>query len=231
MPVRRAALVGWLALSLHSQRLPGPIKSLFVDGIDQQPSGLYLRLRNTSYKDLVGYSLSIGDRFESVPVSNTPVVAARATSRVRVQNPTVGPGAGQPLLRAALFADGSYEGDPAAAAALVIPGMAADVERKRIVNALEPMIANDDPLPFDEVRLRISQVTTHMDVVSVLEMSGRFPSLGDWRDSPFRAQFEEAARAQRDLFLNRLDEMERQRTVSLQEALRQLANQYARELL
>jgi hypothetical protein len=70
-----------------------------------------------------------------------------------------------------------------------------------------------------------------MDVVSVLEMSGRFPSLGDMRESPFRTQFEQAARMQRDRFLNKLDDMEKQRSVSLKEALTQLANAYAREPL
>jgi len=84
---------------------------------------------------VVGYSLTIGDRFSSSEVSLTPVVTARAASKVRLRNVTGIPGMGQLLIRAALFADGSYEGDPAAAAALVIPGMAADVERKRIVSA------------------------------------------------------------------------------------------------
>ena len=60
-------------------------------------------------------------------------MAARASSKVRLRNVTAIPGIGQLLIHAALFADGSYEGDPAAAAALVIPDMAADVERKRIV--------------------------------------------------------------------------------------------------
>ena len=89
----------------------------------------------------------------------------------------------------------------------MIPGIAADVERKRIVMVLAPMITDDEPsvttfarpgwsrlLKFAEVRRLVSGVTSHMDVVSVLEMSGRFPSLGDIRESPFRTQFEEAAR-------------------------------------
>jgi hypothetical protein len=109
--------------------------------------------------------------------------------------------------------------------------MAADVERKRIVMALEPMITDDEPPPFAEVRQRVSTVTTHMDVVSVLEMSGRSPALGDIRESPFRTQFEEAARAQRDLFLRKLDDTEKQRSVSLSQALTQLSNDYAREPL
>jgi hypothetical protein len=231
MPVSRTALVGFLVACLHSQPSPGGARSLIVDGIDRDASGFYLRMRNISYKNLVGYSLTIGDGFSSFQVSSTPVVAARGSSRVHLQNAAANPGTGQLLIRAALFADGSYEGDPAAAAALVIPGMAADVERKRIVMALEPMIMDDDPPPFAEVRGRVSAVTTHMDVVSVLEMSGRFPSLGDMRESPFRTQFEQAAKAQRDRFLNKLDDMEKQRSVSLKEALTQLANEYAREPL
>ena len=241
MPVKRAALIGFLAACLHSQpspsstspsnTSPGNTRSLIVDGIGQDAAGVYVSMRNQSYKDLVGYALTIGDRFSSFQVSNTPVIAARRASRVRIRSATGNPGTGQLLIRAALFADGSYEGDPSAAAALVIPGMAADVERKRIVMALEPMITDDQPPPFAEVRRRLSGVTTHMDVVSVLEMSGRFPSLGDIRESPFRTQFEEAARAQRDLFLKKLDDTEKQRSVSLKEALTQLSNEYAREPL
>jgi hypothetical protein len=231
MPVKRAALLGFLAVCLDSQPSPGGARSLIVDGIVQDGAGVYVRMRNQSYKDLVGCSLTIGDRSFSFQVSGTPVIAARRASRVRVRNAAGNPGTGQLLIRAALFADGSYEGDAGAAAALVIPGMAADVERKRIVMALEPMISDDEPPPFAEVRRRLSGVTTHMDVVSVLEMSGRFPSLGDIRESPLRTQFEEAARAQRDLFLKRLDDTEKQRSVSLKEALTQLSSEYAREPL
>jgi hypothetical protein len=61
--------------------------------------------------------------------------------------------------------------------------------------ALEPTITDDRPPPFEEVRQRVSEVTTHMDAVSVLAMSGRFPSLGDIRESPRRSQFEEAAQS------------------------------------
>jgi hypothetical protein len=235
MPVPRAALIGLLAACLHSQpsssnTSPINTRSLIVDGIGQDAAGVYVSMRNQSYKDLVGYALTIGDRFSSFQVSSTPVIGARRASKVRIRS-AGNPGTGQLLIRAALFADGSYEGDASAAAALVIPGMAADVERKRIVMALEPMITDDEPPPFAEVRRRVSEVTTHMDVVSVLEMSGRFPTLGDIRESPFRTQFEAAARAQRDLFLKKLDDTEKQRSVSLKEALTQLSNEYAREPL
>src|SRR5260221_10379738 len=137
MPVKCAALIGFLVVCLHSQPSPGSTRSLIVDGIDivdgvnivdgidRDAAGVYVRMRNQSYKDLVGYSLTIGDRFASFQVSSTPVIAAHRASRVRIRNApdlqTAGnPGAGRLLIRAALFADGSYEGDPAAAAALVI---------------------------------------------------------------------------------------------------------------
>jgi len=135
MLLPRTALIGFLAVCLHSQSSPSGARSLLVDGIGQDASGVYVRMRNVSYKDVVGYSLTIGDRLSSSEVSLTPVVTARASSKVRLRNVTGIPDIGQLLIRAALFADGSYEGDPAAAAALVIPGMAADVERKRIVSA------------------------------------------------------------------------------------------------
>src|ERR1700736_761709 len=104
MPVSRTALTALLAACLHSQ--PSP-KSLTVDGIDEEASGFYLRLRNTSFKDLLGYSLTIGDRSSSFQVSSTPLVAARSSKKIPIQNTTIGPGMGPLVLRAALFADGS----------------------------------------------------------------------------------------------------------------------------
>jgi hypothetical protein len=234
-----------MAMALHAQHAPIPkradpnrIRSLIVERIDREPSGFYLRLRNASSKDLLGYSFSIGASQTSSPWSGTPVIAAGASERIRIRNATFNPGPGQVLIRAALFADGSYEGDAATAAALVIPGMAIDVERRRIARALEQLISAAAPgtggslrpssLPpptFESVRNSVSDLRTQMDVVSVLEMAERFPPLDD--DS-IRSQFERAARMEKDRFLQKLDEIEKQ-NVSLKDILIQLVNEYSRE--
>jgi hypothetical protein len=237
----RAALMAWMAIGLYAQHAPKPngIRSLIVVRIDREPSGLYLRLRNASSKDLLGYSFSIGATQTSSPWSGTPVIAAGASERIRIRNATLNPGSGQVLIRAALFADGSYEGDAAAAAALVIPGMAIDVERKRIAVMLEQLISASEPSTggslrpsplhpptFESVRDGVFWLRTQMDVVSVLEMAERFPPLDD--DS-VRSQFELAARMEKDRFLKRLAEIEKQQNVSLKDTLIQLVNEYARE--
>jgi hypothetical protein len=233
MPGSRVTLIAWMAIALHAQHAPNStganpnrIRSLIVVRIDREPSGSYLRLRNASSKDLLGYSFSIGASQTDSQWSSTPVIAAGASERIRIRNTGLDPGSGQVLIRAALFADGSYEGDAATAAALVIPGMAIDVERRRIAINLEQLISASEPPAFESVRKRISDLRTQMDVVSVLEMAERFPPLDD--DS-IRSQFELAARMEKDRFLKRLDEIEKQPNAILKDALIQLANEYARE--
>jgi hypothetical protein len=83
-----------------------------VNGFDRDAAGVYVRMRNQSYKDLVGYSLTIGDRFSGFQVSSTPVIAARRASRVRIRNATGNAGTGQLLIRAALFADAPTKAIP-----------------------------------------------------------------------------------------------------------------------
>jgi hypothetical protein len=222
-----------MAIGLWAQHAPNRaadnpkgIKSLIVVRIDREPSGFYVRLRNASSKDLLGYSFSIGATQTNSQWSSTAVIAAGASERIRIRNAPLDPGTGQILIRAALFADGSYEGDAATAAALVIPGMAMDVERRRIAMTLEQLISASEPPALESVRKRVSDLRTQMDVVSVLEMAERFPPLDD--DS-IRSQFELAARMEKDRFLKKLDELEKLQNVSLKDTLIQLASDYARE--
>jgi hypothetical protein len=246
MPGSRVTLVAWIAIGLCAQHVPNRagdnpkgIRSLIVVRIDREPSGLYLRLRNASSKDLLGYSFSIGASQTNSQWSGTPVIAAGASERIRILNTGLNPGSGQVLIRAALFADGSYEGDAATAAALAIPGMAIDVERRRIAMALEQLISASEPgtgqslrpsplhpPTFANVRNSVFWLRTQMDVVSVLEMAERFPPLDD---ESIRSQFELAARMEKDRFLKKLDEIEKRQNVSLKDTLIQLANEYARE--
>jgi hypothetical protein len=180
------------AFCLHSQPYPNNARSLIVDRIDivdgidrdaagsnsgcgTNPTETWSDIRSpleivspASRCPAVRESPRIGRRGSASgtrqiyrpPVCRPPVIRVRPASDSRC------PVCGRLLRRRS-----------AAAAALVIPRMAADIQPKRIVMALEPMIANDLPTPFAEVRRRVSEVTTHIDVVSVMEMSGRFPSL------------------------------------------------------
>jgi len=48
MLLTRTALMGFLAVCLHSQSSPSGARSLLVDGIGQDASGVYVRMRNIS---------------------------------------------------------------------------------------------------------------------------------------------------------------------------------------
>jgi hypothetical protein len=213
--------------------VPSGTISLRVEGIDEDSSGWYLRVRNTSSRDLAGYSVTVGNNSETsyqYEWGAEPMLRAGQPGRFPIQNAALNPGPGQAVIGAVVFTDTTYEGDPEAAAVLLVPRMAIHVAQERLLAALTRLVADDQPPSLEEVRLRIAAVQTRMDVVSVLEISGRFPSLGSPLSPALGAQFEQVAKLQKNRLLQKIEEAGKQGAFDLKATLARLADELNRGL-
>ena len=86
------------------------------------------------------------------------------------------------VLQAALFDDGSYEGNMRIAADLVAHRLGHDLQRQRIQSLAEPILANSDldvGAMIERIRAAIKQLTVEPDTEALARLRTQFPGLAE----------------------------------------------------
>jgi hypothetical protein len=84
------------------------------------------------------------------------------------------------ILKAALFADGSYEGDTTAAASLAIPQIAKEIQRRHLNALMDNILADrsqDDAAKLARIRSELSKLYEKPDPAILEQIQLRFPGL------------------------------------------------------
>ena len=108
---------------------------------------------------------------DQLTVSNGFEPVASGTCPDAPQNPTI-------ILQAALFDDGSYEGDMKIAAQLAAHRMGCDLQRQRIRSLAEAILANPDldvGATIERIRTAVNQLSVEPDADSIPRLQAQFP--------------------------------------------------------
>lgn len=84
------------------------------------------------------------------------------------------------VLKAALFADGSYEGDATAAAILAVPQIASEIQRRHLHELMDSILADpsqDDAAKLARIRSELSRLYEKPDPAILEQIQLRFPGL------------------------------------------------------
>lgn len=84
------------------------------------------------------------------------------------------------ILKAALFADGSYEGDATAAAILAVPQIALEIQRRHLHELMDSILADpsqDDAAKLALIRSELSKLYEKPDPAILEQIQLRFPGL------------------------------------------------------
>ena len=160
-----------------------------------------LIIHNSSKKAVTAFSLDngagAGEGRETRGLGE--LVGPGETAKIDIQAPTWGWNrqgnyiySSEPpplILEAALFADGSYEGDEKKAQPLLARGIGASVQWQRIETYVEPLIAeagsnsagsnSNDEAKIKRIRAFVSQLADEPDPKMVADFLAQFPDLSD----------------------------------------------------
>jgi hypothetical protein len=84
------------------------------------------------------------------------------------------------ILKAALFADGSYEGDVTAAATLAVPQITNEIQRRHLYALMDNILADpsqDDAAKLARIRSELSKLYEKPDPAILEQVQLRFPGL------------------------------------------------------
>src|SRR5439155_15653029 len=84
------------------------------------------------------------------------------------------------ILKAALFADGSFEGDAAAAATLAVPQIASEIQRRHLYALMDDILADpsrDDAAKLARTRSELSKLYENPEPAILEQIQLRFPGL------------------------------------------------------
>jgi len=114
-------------------------------------------------------------------------------------------------LRAALFADGSYEGDASAAATLAVRPIAAQFQARRVHELIDNIVADsslDDTSRLASIRLELPRLSEEPDPVILEQIRLRFPGLPSTAWGSVKADIRSAFAAEKQRTLRALKELE-----------------------
>jgi hypothetical protein len=128
-------------------------------------------------EDIVGRKVSIVPG-ASYGISVTVIPRGRLVNGKYVEKPLPA----TMTLGAALFADGSYEGDLQLAAELAAHQFGIKEQRQRILGLIAPIFAepdSDDKAKAERIRATVKQLTDDSDAQTIADFRAQFPSLSD----------------------------------------------------
>lgn len=160
-------------------------------GVDRQ--GYRIALYNLSSQAVIAFAVDKssdenGTRMESS--SHGPLIAAGASHEFHIFCDTTGPASADAatpdqstcafFLKAALFADDSYEGDPDAAAQLLVPRVVREVQTKRVHELTDNILADssvDDSSKLSRIRSELPKLFDQPDTAILQQIQQRLPKL------------------------------------------------------
>jgi hypothetical protein len=149
--------------------------------IDEDRGGYTLSLRNLSRRSVISYTMSEGDNSSGIAFSREndsrwdPLIAPGAEKNVRIEA-----GSRDVAIAAALFSDGTHEGDSAAAARLKSGRIAYETQRRRATPIIERIVkdpALDDPARLARIKDELSDLSNEPEEASVRAMQREFPDV------------------------------------------------------
>jgi hypothetical protein len=143
-----------------------------------------VELHNLSAKPVKAYCIGTpqgnGNMAHSSDGQSKDLIAPGATYQLRFS--VESPPPPYLVLEAALFSDGSHEGEPSAAAQLVAARVGMEIQRQRVDSLVAPILADaqsDDTAKLARIRSEVAQLTEEPDQQMIESMSSRFPGLTD----------------------------------------------------
>ena len=171
------------------------LKSIDVIGLVKKGSadGYLLSLRNNSAKNIIALEIIMptgGTRQERgtfdkplIPAGSTYEIDISAQTRGRIREGVFEPDSVQPqgALSAALFDDGTYEGDYVSAATMDAQLQGRKLQLERVVALLEKALRPEGqgPLSLEDVKEAIYSLDADGDAATVQAVSMRYPLLDD----------------------------------------------------
>jgi hypothetical protein len=147
-----------------------------------------LTVHNLSARAMVAYSIGSSPDSESGwSIRTMPRIAPGATDQLIVSDSSEtaangtcldGPKNSLIVLQAALFDDGSYEGNMRVAAVLTAHRLGHDIERQRIRSLAEPILADPDldvSAMVERIRAAFNQLTVEPDEDTIPRLRAQFP--------------------------------------------------------
>jgi hypothetical protein len=109
---------------------------------------------------------------DQLTVSDSSGIVAKGTCTDAPKSPLI-------VLQAALFDDGSYEGNMPIAAHLAARRLGHDLQRQRIRSLAEPMLSNSDldvGATVERIRTAVNQLTVEPDEDTIARLHAQFPN-------------------------------------------------------
>jgi hypothetical protein len=176
-------------------KIENNLKSIEVIGLERQKSadGYLLSLRNNSTKNVVALEIVMptGGTAQERGTFDKPLILAGATYEIDIAAQTRGqitdgifePDSVQPqgVLSAAIFDDGTYEGDYVSAATMDAQLQGRKLQLERIVALLEKALRPEEGAvtTFDDVKEAIYSLAADGDAATVEAISKHYPPLDD----------------------------------------------------
>jgi hypothetical protein len=147
-----------------------------------------LTVHNLSARTMVAYSIGSSPDSDSgwsirtmpriAPGANDQLIVSDSSETVANGTCLDGPQNALIVLQAALFDDGSYEGNMRVAAVLTAHRLGHDLERQRIRSLAEPILANPDlevSAMVEHIRAAVNQLTVEPDADTIPRLRAQFP--------------------------------------------------------
>lgn len=157
--------------------------ALEVDRVERHFDNYRLWLKNRSSKNIVAYTISIGNSGRSTegvgygPV-NTVLAAGAVSREMYFSEPELE--LGGLTVKLVLFEDGSFEGDPKLAAQLLAKAEGVKIQSPRVLRMIEQALKVDDSdlrAAFDKLEADLWVIPEAIDKPSALEfLKTKFPS-------------------------------------------------------
>jgi hypothetical protein len=183
-------------IKIVNAQLPTPVSlatlnevpSIRPEILGKDREGYRMALHNLSSRAVTAFLVETSFDHNS-NYSENAVIAPGATHEFRlfcdasasvISNGTAGPAPCAFNLKAALFADGSYEGDASAAATLAVRPIAAQFQGRRVHELIDNIVADsslDDTSRLARIRSELSKLSEEPDPTILEQIRLRFPGL------------------------------------------------------
>jgi len=223
-----------LTIGVVTARPPAPVRpvivnkvpSLQVDVIGEEWTAFKLAARNVSGRAVTSLRLDREGRVESTGSEegalSTPLMAAGASRDFQLYSPMGGkmtpsgfvadPYPPVITVQAALFDDGSFEGDAVAAAIMTARRAARSAQRQRtseLIAAVLQDTTSDDATKLARIRSDVQQLPKEPDQTLLDQVRSRFPNLPDTAGDSINAAIRSGLLGQAEFVLTGLREFER----------------------